>query len=165
MTCQSKFQYKQHRRFLKCRDVRHNKILIVPCELINKRFEEYHIQTTHYEIMDIFTLIDNQRDKMNASNRWIKANNEKHTYTRKDVNQHQKDKMNRIYKNIERYSEFELNDIFEKNSNEWIDWCNDCILYYCFNKKLNNVTIPIMESDNGFYDKALYSLKNSRKFK
>ena len=51
------------------------------------------------------------------------------------------------------------NDIFEKNNNKWVDWCNDIILYHCYNKMLNNVCIPIVENKEDVYNQALQKLK------
>ena len=77
-----------------------------------------------------------------------------------DVIGFQRDKMNKILKNIERYDDYELNDIFEKNNQKWVDWCNDIILYHAINKMLNNVCIPIIEDKQNIYNKALQKLKD-----
>jgi len=163
MSVMSKFYYVKHRKFIKCEDIKHNKILIVSCETINKRFKEYHIQTTHNEVMEILDLINIEKTRF--SEKWRKKRYEKDIYKRFNIIGFQRDKMNRILRNIEMYSDKELNCIFEKNNQQWGNWCNDCILFHCYNKILNNVCIPIMENKNNMYVKALTALKNSRMFK
>lgn len=164
MSVLSKFLHKKHRKFIKCQDIKNNKILIVSCETINKRFKEYHIQTTHNEVMEIFKLIDEENKRYNdkwTTKRYDKNNNRK-VYIKNDVIGFQRDNMNKILKNIEKYDDYELNDIFEKNNQKWIDWCNDCVLFHVNNKMLNNVCIPIIEDKENIYNKALQSLKTNR---
>jgi len=161
MSVLSKFYYKKHRKLIKCQDVKHNKILLVSCETINERFKEYCIKTTHNEVMDILKLIDEDKERFNekwTTKRYDKNNNRR-VYKKKNVDGFQRDKMNLILKNIEKYDDYELNDIFEKNNQKWVDWCNDIILYHCYNKMLNNVCIPVVENKEDVYNKALQKLK------
>tara|TARA_R110000744_G_scaffold322612_1_gene428559 strand:- start:182 stop:610 length:429 start_codon:yes stop_codon:yes gene_type:complete len=130
----------------KASELRDNEVLIVSCNTIDKRFSEYYIKTTHKEIMDTITEYNDKLEK-DKDEKWCKIKNEGHNLIGIHFRKlsHRKiieAQFNEISKNINQYSDKELNDLYEKKNQLWTDWCNDCILYYCCNRVLNNIMIP-----------------------
>ena len=49
---------------------------------------------------------------------------------------------NKIYGNIVKYNDKQLNNIYEKKNKKWSNWCDDVVLYHCYNRVLNERLIP-----------------------
>ncbi len=165
MTTYSKFYYDKYNnhKIIKIDEVRNkNKILMVSCEKIHKRFNEYIIKTTHKEITDIRkNLLREIKD--DDLNNWNKDNNIKNLYHKKSNIKQIEKRFNKIYDNIMKYTDYELNEIYEKQNNKWFDWCNDVIIYYVYNNVLNNQVIPVFNDTKNFYNQALLKLNESLK--
>jgi hypothetical protein len=146
MTICSKFFYsiKQYFRHSKaivdhCKDIKNNTPIILLCNPIDTRFKEYAVQTTHKEIMDMLDKLNNrlEKDEQWKNNQNIKGESSK-LCNRKIMN----DIFNKIYCNIIKYSDKELNNLYEKQNGKWFEWCDDVMLYHCYNKVLNEQLIP-----------------------
>ena len=165
MTTYSKFYYDKYNnhKIIKIDEVRNkNKILMVSCEKIHKRFNEYIIKTTHKEIIDIRNnLLREIKD--DDLNNWNKDNNIKNLYYKKSNIKQIEKRFNKIYDNIMKYTNYELNEIYEKQNNKWLNWCKDIIIYYVYNNVLNNQVIPVFNDTKNFYNQALLKLNESLK--
>lgn len=77
------------------------------CGQIHKRFKEYVVKTTDKEIKEMVEKAKND-DKEKV----------KFIFTK-------------TFENITKYSDKELNEHYEKKTEEWFNWCNDVALFYC----------------------------------
>ena len=82
--------------------------LMLCCGVIDERFSEYYVMTNKKNFEDSIT---------NASNKYIE---EKTQIFKK------------LYENINKYSDKELNKNFNKKNNDWTEWCDDFALFYAY---------------------------------
>jgi hypothetical protein len=50
-----------------------------------------------------------------------------------------------ITRQLHKHTAEQLNAHYERNSQEWRDWCDDCVLWYAYNAILFKKGIPVME--------------------
>ena len=100
--------------------------MALPCNEIHLRFREFKVKTTDQIIKDGL----------------------------ENGSRHSTEEQKRIYisiaRNLLQYSKEELVLQYERNTQEWQDWCNDVALFYIYRFLIFNKYIPIMsllESD------------------
>lgn len=146
MTVNSKYHYPKsfNNKMLTSRDIRNkSKKLYLPCENIEPRFKHYYVETTHGEIMDVVKSV-RREIASNSFEPYKQDNNIKGLYSKCCIEKSIKRKMDLIYKNVVKYNDYDLNQIYEKNNSQWQNWCDDVCIYFCYNKAVNNIMIPIV---------------------
>lgn len=78
------------------------------CAIINERFSEYYVITSKTKFEKLI------KDSSNESRE----------------NQILMFKI--LHENINKYSNEQLNEIFNKKNNDWDNWCNDVSLFYAY---------------------------------
>jgi hypothetical protein len=133
---------KRQAQLIMSKHITHNEPMNVWAKSINERFRYYVIKTTHKEVVGVMKMITEEQESV--SDKWEPKKYDKKVLQKEDILGLQRDRMNKILKNIEKYNDEELNNLYEKKNKLWTDWCNDVILYYCYNNKLNDVCIPLV---------------------
>jgi len=134
-----KHRCSRHRK-LRASDVKSNQVVLVSCNNINKRFKEYAVETTHKEIMDTINYVESElkKDKREI---WIKQRNDKLLFKKLSHRKMLENQFNQITYNVNKYSDEQMNDNYEKKNQAFKDWCDDAVLYHCYNKVLNGIMI------------------------
>jgi hypothetical protein len=92
--------------------------LVVACKYINERFKEYFVQTTHAEIKAQIDILIADEAKARA-----------------------------VYvgtlENLNKWTDEELNTHYELKNQDWNNFCNDAVLFYCARFVLMKQEIPI----------------------
>jgi len=122
-------------------DIKNNMPLIVLCNSIDTRFKEYAIKTSHKEIIEIIDKLNNQLGK---DEEWKNNQNIKGERSKLSNRKIMDDIFNNIYCNITKYSDKQLNNLYERQNKKWENWCDDVVLFHCYNKVLNERVIPTM---------------------
>ena len=100
-------------------------IIYLMCGDIHPRFKEYCVQTTHKEIMEGFESA--QQSSLEE---------------RKGI-------FRSVYVALTKYTDDELNQHWESQTQEWTDWCNDVALFYVYRRLLfETAYIPIVDNPN-----------------
>ena len=119
--------------------------IFIRCEFLGGRFEEYAVCTTHDEVMSMIEAYRNDKNKT-----CVKAI-QKEGKNFLALCQISGDQVLKMLKNqITKYSEDELNDLYEKKTQDWTNWCNDVVLYACARHVWKNEMIPIIEMKTKF---------------
>lgn len=158
MSVLSKFYYKKNRLMRCSKDFQLNQNIYLCCNPINERLKSYAIETSNLEILQKLKEIKEllKRDDIES---WKKERNQKNCYSKLSHRKIAIEEMNNLYKNILKYSNEELDAMYEKESEEWTDWCNCVKDYYCYNKILNNRCIPILDLKKLMVNKKDMTLK------
>ncbi len=95
------------------------KVIAVTCGGISPKLEVYGVQTTHAEVMKMIDFCKNNS----------------------------LDQQKRVFRmclyNLVKYSESELNDHYNRKSQEWYDFCDDVLIFYTTRLVLMKKEIPI----------------------
>lgn len=120
-------------------DIKNTMPFVVTCGTIDPRFKEYAIASTHKEIM---TMIDKLNDELNKDEKWESNQNIRGERSKISQRKIMINTFNKIYGNIVKYNDKQLNNIYEKKNKKWSNWCDDVVLYHCYNRVLNERLIP-----------------------
>jgi len=144
MSVLSKFYYKKNKLMRRSKDFSITQKLYLTCNPINERLRSYAIETSNLEILEELKKIKDflKRDDIES---WKKERNEKNVYSKLSHRKIAIEEMNNLYKNILKYSNEELDDMYNKDNQDWTNWCCNVRDYYCYNKILNNRCIPILD--------------------
>jgi hypothetical protein len=124
-------------------DIKSNMPIVVQCSPIDERFEEYGIKTTHKEIMGLCDKLINELEQEHDE-KWKKDQNITGSFSKISHRKIMENTFNKIYQNVIKYSDKELNNLYERQNKKWGNWCDDVVLYYCYNRVLNQKLIPII---------------------
>ena len=91
------------------------------CSGIGKRFAEYVVVSTAKEIEKFRKSAERQNEE-DRKKVWVN-----------------------ILRELNRYTDAELNAHYEVSSKEWRDWCNDAMLFYAYNSVIFKKGIPCFE--------------------
>jgi len=91
------------------------------CELIAPKFEKFIVKTSVAEITEMVEKIK--------------------TYPLERV----RDVWLLVLRNLMKYSTDELIELYNKQNKEWFDFCNDAMLWFCYNSVLFKKGIPVMK--------------------
>ena len=95
-----------------------NDAIGVWCGGISNRFKDYIIVTTSKQITEYIELVEKKTEK-DRKLAWVQ-----------------------ITRNLNKYSDDELNHHYETSSQEWSDWGDDAVLFFAFNSVIFNKGIP-----------------------
>ena len=116
--------------------------ILVQCSPIDTRFKEYGIKTTHKEIMG---LCDNLINELEQDEKWKKDQNIRGSFSKISHRKIMENTFNKIYHNVIKYTDKELNNLYKRQNKKWDNWCDDVVLYHCYNRVLNQKLIPIVD--------------------
>lgn len=94
------------------------------CSHIHSKLSEYVIKTTYKSIQDMIQRIENEKNEVKM--RLV---------------------FRKLYTNLTKYSEYDLDQHYQKQTKEWQDWCNDVLIFYCNRYVLFNgsMKIPVVQ--------------------
>ena len=115
-------------------------------DAIDPRFKDFLVQTTTKEIEELIGDLGKQ-DEVAKNCIQVKQFSESTRIVRKSkvVKANQKKNFDGAYKFITRYSNQELTIEYQKNSKKFKDWCNDVMIYCCYDFHLNGKPMPIAD--------------------
>ena len=93
--------------------------LFMNCGVIDNKFKNYFVETTHGEIMEWMETCEDYEDEELAC------------------------KILSYSSAILQYTEEELHTHFKEKNEKWDNWCTDCFLYFCADSFLNDKPIPV----------------------
>jgi hypothetical protein len=97
------------------------KNIVLCCDLISPKFKEFLVATSVAEIEDFMKNLE-KKPLEKCKIIWVN-----------------------ILRNLVKYSADELTVHYEQNDKEWVDFCNDVMLWYCYNAIVFKKGIPAME--------------------
>lgn len=96
------------------------KNLFVLGDLVHPRFSEFGVLTSENEISDFMKVLHHKTDR-ECRETW-----------------------GLILRNLYKYSKEELNVHYEMKDADWQNWCDDCVLWYCYNARVFKKAIPVV---------------------
>jgi len=93
----------------------------VCCEMIAPKFKDFMVKTSVAEITDMVEKIETLSLE-EVRNIWLL-----------------------VLRNLMKYSTDELIKLYNKQNQEWFDFCNDAVLWFCYNAVLFKKGIPVVE--------------------
>lgn len=88
------------------------------CGGISNRFKDYIIVTTSKMVTETIDLVEQKTEQQRKAH-WVQ-----------------------ITRNLNKYTDAELNHHYDTSSQEWSDWGNDAVLWFAYNSVIFNKGIP-----------------------
>ena len=95
--------------------------IMLPCIYISPKFFDFNVITTHKEVMKAIEMLS-QYPLARQKRQYVKA-----------------------LMNVMKYSNEEMTSHFEKQSQEFQDWCDDVAIFYAVRYVLMNKPIPMLD--------------------
>jgi len=96
--------------------------IILSCAEIDKRFDKFFVITSDDEIRQLLNKAKDETDKLRLH--FVKK---------------------RCYDSITKYSTEELKEIFNKQNQQYRDWCDDVAIFYVYRLFIDKQPIPIIK--------------------
>jgi hypothetical protein len=106
---------------LKCIKNSSTKEFGILCRGIGERFKDYIIISTPKEVTDLIEQAE-EKDEQESRRIWLG-----------------------IIRELNRYTDEELNAHYEAKDKEWRDWCTDAVLFYAYNAVIFGKGVPAVE--------------------
>lgn len=97
------------------------KNVAVCCELIAPKFKNFVVKTSIAEITELVEEVKTYSSE-EVRNCWLS-----------------------VLRSLMKYSTDELIKLYNKQNDEWFDFCNDAVLWFCYNSVLFKKGIPVIE--------------------